>query len=77
MIPGPNPLFPDVLRLNGRWRRERRAVSCGTSNLSWGAFDRRTERVANGLVALGLTRGATVAILMNNGLEMVEVSSAQ
>ncbi len=73
MIPCPNPLFPDVLRLNGRWRRNSRAVTCGNSTASWGEFDRRTEQVANALAALGLKRGARAAVLMNNGLEMLEV----
>jgi long-chain acyl-CoA synthetase len=72
MIPAPSPLFPDVLRLHGRWRRERRAVTCGAVSLNWGEFDRRTEQVANALLALGLERGACVAVLMNNSLEMVE-----
>jgi hypothetical protein len=39
MIPGPLPLIPDVLRLNGRWRRERAAVTCGDTTLTWGEFD--------------------------------------
>ncbi|MCC7199486.1 MAG: AMP-binding protein [Gammaproteobacteria bacterium] len=72
VIPGPAPLIPDLLRLNGRWRRARAAVSCGTESLSWGEFDRRTEQVANALVALGLQPGESVAVLMNNGIPMVE-----
>ena len=73
MIPGPVPLIPDVLRLNGRWRRVRAAVTCGDTTLTWEEFDQRTERVANALVALGLGRGDAVAVLMNNGIPMVEV----
>lgn len=73
MIPCPNPLLPDVLRLNGRWRRNSRAVTCGNSSVTWGEFDRRTEQVANALAGLGLKRGARTAVLMNNGLEMVEI----
>ena len=72
MIPGPTPLFPDVIRLNGRWRSNRRAVTCGDTTLTWAEFDRRTEQVANALVALGLGRGDCAAVLMNNGIEMVE-----
>ena len=72
MIPAPLPLIPDVIRLNGRWRRDRDAVTCGDTTLSWGEFDRRTERVANALVALGLGRGDALAVLMNNGIPMVE-----
>jgi acyl-CoA synthetase (AMP-forming)/AMP-acid ligase II len=73
MIPGPFPLFPDVIRLNGRWRRARPAVTCGDVTLTWGEFDSRTERVANALVGLGLGRGDALAVVMNNGIPMVEL----
>jgi len=73
VIPAPAPLMPDILRLNGRWRCQRPAVACGTLTLSWGAFDRNTERVANALLALGIGRGATIGVLMNNGIPMVEL----
>jgi len=73
VIPAPAPLIPDILRLNGRWRRERAALSCGDTTLSWGEFDRNTERVANALLALGISRGAAVGLLMNNDIPMVEV----
>jgi long-chain acyl-CoA synthetase len=72
MIPAPNPLLPDVVRLNGRWRRNQPAVICGATTLSWGELDRRTEHVANALLALRLPKDASVAIVMNNGVEMVE-----
>ena len=72
MIRGPLPIFPDVIRLNGRWRAQRPAVVCSDVTLSWAEFDRRTEQVANALVALGLGRGDSLAVLMNNGLPMVE-----
>jgi long-chain acyl-CoA synthetase len=73
MIPAPAPLIPDVLRLHGRWRARKPALSCGDATLSWAEFDRRTEQVANGVGALGLGRGDCVAVLMQNGLEMAEV----
>jgi acyl-CoA synthetase (AMP-forming)/AMP-acid ligase II len=72
VIPAPAPLIPDILRLNGRWRRRRPAVTCGEVTLTWGEFDARTEQVANALLGLGLGPGDAVGILMNNGLEMVE-----
>ena len=73
MIPAPAPLIPDILRLNGRWRRDRAALTCGDTTLSWEAFDRNTERVANALLALGTGRGTAIGVLMNNGIPMVEV----
>lgn len=72
MLNAPAPLLPDILRLHGRWRATQPAVTCGPVTLTWGEFDARTEQVANALVALGLARGSCVALLMNNGLEMVE-----
>jgi acyl-CoA synthetase (AMP-forming)/AMP-acid ligase II len=73
VIPAPEPLIPDVLRLHGRWRARKPALSCGSTTLTWAEFDRRTEQVANGIAALGLGRGDAVAVLMQNGLEMAEV----
>jgi acyl-CoA synthetase (AMP-forming)/AMP-acid ligase II len=73
LIPGPAPLIPDILRLNGRWRRRQRAVTCGATTLTWGEFDAHTEQVANALVGLGLAPGEAVGVLMNNSLEMVEL----
>jgi len=73
VISAPAPLIPDILRLNGRWRRDRTALACGNATRSWGEFDRDTERVANALLALGVGRGAAVGVLMNNGIPMVEV----
>ncbi len=69
----PAPLLPDVLRLHGRWRARKPAASCGGTTLTWAEFDRRTEQVANGIAALGLGRGDHVAVLMQNGLDMIEV----
>jgi acyl-CoA synthetase (AMP-forming)/AMP-acid ligase II len=73
MIPCPSPLFPDVLRLHARWRAQRAAVTFGATTLNWREFDQRTERVANAMLALGLGRGACVAVVMRNSLETVEV----
>ncbi len=72
MLGAPAPLIPDLLRLHGRWRSGKPAVSCGGRTLSWGEFDSGTERVANALRALGVGRGDAVGVLMNNGLPMVE-----
>ena len=74
MIPAPAPLIPDILRLNGRWRRDRTALCLRRVRACPGReFDRNTERVANALLGLGIGRGAAVGVLMNNGIPMVEV----
>ncbi len=71
-LAAPVPLIPDVLRLHGRWRSGKPAVSCGEVTLSWREFDAATERVANALRSLGIGRGDAVGVLMNNGIPMVE-----
>jgi long-chain acyl-CoA synthetase len=66
-------LLPQVIAQHGRWRGARTALVCGAERRSWAEFDAATDRVANGLAALGLGRGARVAVLMANSIEMVEV----
>jgi long-chain acyl-CoA synthetase len=66
-------LLPQVIAQHGRWRGTRTALICGAERRSWAEFDASTNRVANGLAALGLGRGARIAVLMANSIEMVEV----
>ena len=66
-------LLPHVIAQHGRWRGTRTALICGAVRRSWADFDAATNRVANGLAGLGLGRGARVAVLMANSIEMVEV----
>ncbi len=73
MIEAPKPLFADILRLHARWRGQRPVITVGATQLSWQAFDARTEQVANALIDMGIGPGSCVAMLMSNGLEWVEV----
>jgi long-chain acyl-CoA synthetase len=66
-------LLPDAMAHHGRWRPRRTALVCGPQRRSWAEFDAATNRVANGLAVLGLARGARLAVLMSNSIEMVEV----
>jgi acyl-CoA synthetase (AMP-forming)/AMP-acid ligase II len=66
-------LLPDVIAHHGRWRAGRAALICGEERRSWAEFDAATNRVANGLAALGLGKGARLAVLMANSVEMVEL----
>ena len=43
---------------------------------SYAGFNERTDRLANGLMALGLTAGERVAVLMDNAHEPIEVFAA-
>jgi acyl-CoA synthetase (AMP-forming)/AMP-acid ligase II len=66
-------LLPEVIAHHGRWRAAHAALVCGEQRRSWAQFDAATNRIANGLAALGLAPGARLAVLMANSLEMVEL----
>ena len=67
-----SPLFPEIIALHGKWLGAKPAVVDGDRVLSWREFDLGTNRVANGLNALGVQRGDRVVVLMHNSLEMLE-----
>jgi acyl-CoA synthetase (AMP-forming)/AMP-acid ligase II len=69
----PQPLIPDFIAQHGEWQAAKPALIEGERRLSWGDFDRSTNRVANGLGALGLALGTRLAVLMSNSMEMAEV----
>jgi acyl-CoA synthetase (AMP-forming)/AMP-acid ligase II len=66
------PLFPEIIALHGKWQGDRHAVVDGARVASWREFDAATNRVANGLHAIGVGRGDRVTVLMHNSLEMLE-----
>ncbi|SDE40076.1 class I adenylate-forming enzyme family protein [Kordiimonas lacus] len=66
------PLLPEILSLHGKWKRNKPALVCGTEKISWAAFDRRTNQLANVLIKADISRGAMVGIVMSNGTAMVE-----
>ncbi|MFK7958065.1 MAG: class I adenylate-forming enzyme family protein [Lysobacterales bacterium] len=69
----PNPLLlPQMIANNGQYRADRPALVVGDTTRSWKEFDESTARVANGLHALGLKPGQTVALLMTNSQAMAE-----
>jgi acyl-CoA synthetase (AMP-forming)/AMP-acid ligase II len=67
-----SPLFPEIIALHGKWQGAKPAVVDGARVYSWRDFDAGTNRVANGLAAIGVRRGDRVAVLMHNSLEMLE-----
>lgn len=69
----PRPLIPDLIAQHGRWQASKPALLCGERRLTWREFDAATNRVAHGLLALGLGPGSRVAVLMANSAEMAEV----
>ena len=67
------PLLPDFVPLHGKWYPDRPAIIDEEQSLSWAELDRRSNQVANGLRARGIGRGDSVAILMGNCVEYVEI----
>jgi acyl-CoA synthetase (AMP-forming)/AMP-acid ligase II len=69
----PRPLIPDLIAHHGRWQAQKPALLQGERQRTWHEFDLATNRVANGLLALGLVPGSRIAVLMSNSIEMAEV----
>jgi len=69
----PDVIVTAVMAGHARWRGSKTAVVCGDKRLTWEAFNRRLNRVANGLIQRGLKRGDKVSMLMTNSIEMVEI----
>lgn len=68
-----NTILPDVLAGHGKWRSGKMAVICGDQHLTWGEFNLRINKVANGLIAQGLKKGDKVSLLSSNVIEMPEI----
>ena len=69
----PRPIVPDLIVQHGRNQARKPALLEGGRRLDWAAFDAATNRVANGLLQLGLGPGARLAVLMSNSIEMALV----
>ena len=69
----PRPIVPDLIVQHGRNQGRKPALLEGTRRLDWAGFDAATNRVANGLLELGLGPGTRLAVLMSNSIEMALV----
>jgi acyl-CoA synthetase (AMP-forming)/AMP-acid ligase II len=67
----PQPIVPDLIAQHGRNQGRKPALLEAGRGLDWAEFDAATNRVANGLLQLGLEPGARLAVLMSNSIEMV------
>ncbi len=67
------PLFPDFLDLHAKWYPTKAAVIDEYKQLTWLELQVKANQVANGLIALGIQPGQSVAILMTNCVEYVEI----
>ncbi len=69
----PDVIITDVLRNHAKWRKNKIALVCGNQRMTWGEFNNRINRLANGLIRRGLQKGDKVSMLMTNSIEMVEI----
>lgn len=73
LLDQPGLLFTDMIRINAKRFGEKPAVICGEDRLSWRDFHRRTNMVANAMIAEGLAKGDKVALVMNSSILMFEL----
>ncbi len=66
------PLLPEILSLHGKWKGNKSALICGDETLTWQQLELETNRIANALIAKGISRGSMVGVVMSNGRAMVE-----
>ena len=66
------PLLPEIFALHGKWRGHKEALIFGEQRLLWAELTANANRVANGLLALGLKPGDRVVLFMSNSVETVE-----
>lgn len=66
------PLLPEILSLHGKWKGSKPALICGDETLTWRQLEAETNRIANALIAQGISRGSMVGVVMSNGHAMVE-----
>ena len=69
----PSLTFPDVIAQNARYMGAKTCVVCGDERVTWAEFDVRTNKVANALIALGLTKGDRVCLHMSTSIPMFEL----
>ena len=67
------PLLPHMVTLHGKWYPDKPAFIDEHTTLTWSQIDRGSNQVANGLKALHVSGGDSVAILMSNCVEYAEI----
>src|SRR5689334_13606089 len=70
-MPSDSLTVGDVLQRQSRARGEHPLLVCDAERLSYAEADRRSARLARGLIALGAGKGTHVGLLYPNGPEFV------
>jgi len=75
MAPIPNQFLSvtDFISRNAEWYPAKTAIIFDDRRITWGEFNKRSNRVANRLRRSGLSKGDRVAILSQNCLEFPEI----
>lgn len=66
----------DVIRRNATLYADRIAYVCGERSITFGTFNQRVNRLANGLTASGLVKGERFALLLPTGIDLLEAYGA-
>lgn len=69
----PALLYTDMIANNARYFAAKAAVICEGDQLTWAEFHKRTNKVANALLSLGLKKGDKVCLLMQSSIPMFEL----
>jgi long-chain acyl-CoA synthetase len=62
-----------LLPRHARYRPDHTAIVWGDQRLSFRAFNRRVNRLANALTVLGLAKGDKLAVILPNCLEVIDI----
>lgn len=65
--------IPQIFANHARTLVNKPAIVCGDLVRTWREFDAAMSRIANGLLELGVGRGHKVAVLMDSGIDILEV----
>ena len=66
-------IITDVMASHGKWRADKTAIICEDRRITWGEFNQSINKVANGLMKLGLQKGEKVSLLTANRIEVLEI----
>jgi long-chain acyl-CoA synthetase len=69
----PGLFYTDMIANNAKYFAAKAAVICGDDQLTWAEFHKRTNKVANALLARGLKKGDKVCLLMQSSIPMFEL----
>lgn len=66
-------VLQDLCRRSAKFNPHKTAVVSKENRFTFGEFYERTNRIAQGLIGLGVKKGDRIAVLMNNGHQYIEL----